>query len=334
MEREPVAVLGGGTWGATLAHLLALNHDHLRLWVGDRDFRRPASGRHDRGGANGTIPGSERVEETDDLALVARGADLLFIAEPSHVFRDVARKLGDLVEGDQILISCTKGLEAPGGARMSEVLLEETCVKRVGALGGPAYHEDLERGSVGAAVIGSRFDGVIGKVQTVLSSRRIRIFGNSDLMGVELGGALAKIFALLCGIIDGLELGASVKAVAVDRGLTEISRIGAAMGARAETFTGLSALGDMVAVAAGCSGRDHRLGLELARGVALEDALRSAGAPAECVPTTRTALELAERFNVSRIPLIKASAEVLFEGTPPGQVIEKLMTLKMRNEYE
>jgi glycerol-3-phosphate dehydrogenase (NAD(P)+) len=213
---------------------------------------------------------------------------------------------------------------------MSEIVMQETCVRQVGSLGGPAYVEDLGRGSPGAAVIGSRFESVIARVQGVLASERLRVYGNTDLLGVELGGALMTVIILACGMARGLELGPAITAVVINRGLTEITRLGVALGAQAATFQGLSALGDLVAAALSGESRDFKLGERLARGETLAAALEALGL-AESVPTARVALDVAARAR-AEVPIIAAMNRVLVEGVHPREIIRGLMI--RRNTYE
>ena len=330
MKREPVAVLGGGAWGTILAQLFSHNVPRVPLWVRDAELREEliTTRTHPR-----ALPGltlAAGVVPTDDLEAVVRGAELLILAVPTPAFRDLARRVGEFAQGDQILVSGAKGLEEGTGARMSEILIDETCVRRVGALAGPAYAGEMARGAPGAAVIGSGFQAVVERVQLRLASERIRVYGNTDLLGVELGGALTNIITFACGISDGLELGNGIKAVVLDRGLAEVTRLGVRLGAQASTFHGLSVLGDLMAAALSGESRNFRLGVLLARGCSLQEALEQAG-PAECIPTTRMALELAQREGIET-PLVSAMAKVLFEGVAPKDMIRELM--RRRSIYE
>ncbi len=324
MPRDPIAVAGSGTWGVTLAQLATFNQARVRMWTGDAPLRGRVPGRT-LSSAMDAHWGPGRVEPCDDLETVVRGAGTILVVIPTRLFRTVARRLGDFVEGDQAVVSCAKGLEDPHGTRMSEIVAQESCARLIGALGGPADHLDLRRGGVGAAVIGSRFSAVIRRVQQGLESERLRVFGDHDLLGVELGGALAKVLGLMNGIVEGLELGASVKAVVADRGLAEISRIGEACGARRDTFSGLACLGDIVAVAASGQGRDHDLGRRLGTGTPVARALEVVQA-AESVATVRMVLKLADRHHIRDIPLFRATASILFDGTSPRAIVSDLMT--------
>ncbi|MFM7201431.1 MAG: NAD(P)H-dependent glycerol-3-phosphate dehydrogenase [Myxococcota bacterium] len=330
MKREPVAVIGGGAWGTMLAHLLSINNSNVKQWVRDAAVREEMLLRrtHSR-----SLPGlslSPRIEPLADLDAVARSAHVLVVAVPSRAFREVMRRLGDTVQGDQMVIWGTKGLEEGTGRRMSEIVLEETCVRMVGALAGPAYADELKAGQPGALVIGSRFESVVERVQKLLSSEQLRVYGNEDLMGVELGSGLSTIIALVCGLAQGMGMGAGIRSVVLNRGLVEITRLGQAMGADEATFNGLAVLGDMTsAVMAGIS-RSHRLGEKLAQGLSLQEALQRIG-PAECVPTTRVAFRLVKQYKVEA-PLIEAMHAMLFEGQPHSLLLKGLMT--RRSTYE
>lgn len=330
MKRDAVAVLGGGAWGTMLAQLLSYNNPRVLQWVRDRAVREEISTHRTHTRALSGLTLSTRIEPRADILEVAKSATVLVIAVPSRSFRDVVRQLGDVVQGDQVIIWGTKGLDENSGLRMSEIVAEETCVRQLGALCGPAYADELKLGQPGALVIGSRFEWVVKHVQTLLGSEQMRVYGNDDLLGVELGTSFSTIIALVCGMAHGLGMGAGLKSVVLNRGLAEISRLGVAMGAQGETFTGLAVLGDMTAAVMAGVSRSFRLGERLARGDSLAVALLQVG-PAECVPTTRVAAALAVQHKVEA-PLIGAMYKLLFEGLRPQDLIRGLMT--RRSTYE
>lgn len=326
MSRAAVGVLGGGAWGTMLAQLLSHNTPQVLQWIRDPAVREEVqrSRTHPR-----ALPGlqlSARIEPVADLESVVRRSETLLIAVPSRAFREVARAVGAVIQGDQHLIWGTRGLEEGSGARMSEIVRQETCARLTGALGGPAYADELKSGQPGALVVGSRYDAVVQRTQGLLSSPVLRVYGNTDLLGVELAGGLSTIISLVCGLSAGLGYGAGIRAVVLNRGLAEISRLGQAMGAQSDTFMGLAGLGDMsAAVMAGVS-RSYRLGERLARGGTLEQALRAIG-PAECVPSTRVAWSLVQQHRVDA-PLIEAMHQLLFEQASPDKLVRALMTRK------
>ena len=333
MKREySVAVLGGDPWGLAIADLLAENYAHVPLWVrGDalrghieRERRHPA--------LRASKALNERVDLREDLEPLAREANVLFIAIPSRHFREVATLLGPHVEGDQFLISVTRGLEKNSGLRMSQIIREETCALQVGALGGPASAEELLAGRPGAVVVGSRFDALNQCVQHSLGSERLRVYGNRDIAGVEMGGALANIMIFACGVARGIGTGAGAEALIVTRGLAEVGRVGHVFGADSETFDGLAFLGDLVAALLRGKTADYRLGLAIAKGRSLSEALEEVG-EAECVDTARVALQLAlEKDPENPPPLIQAMNRLLFEGISPEVIVHGLMTRKAMNE--
>lgn len=326
MSRVAVGVLGGGAWGTMLAQLLSQNTPTVLQWVRDPAVREEILRERTHRRALPGLALSERIEPQSELDTVVRRSETLIIAVPSRAFREVARAVGVSLQGDQHVIWGTRGLEEGTGARMSEILREETCARLVGALGGPAYADELKSGQPGALVVGSRFDAVVQRTQALLSSPVLRVYGNEDLLGVELAGGLATIISLVCGLSAGLGYGAGIRAVVLNRGLAEISRLGQAMGAQSDTFIGLAGLGDMsAAVMAGVS-RSYRLGERLATGTQLDQAIRAIGV-AECVPSTRVAWSLVQKYKVEA-PLIHAMHQLLFDGASPDKLVRALMTRK------
>lgn len=330
MKREPVAVLGGGAWGTMLAHLLSYNNERVLHWVREEPIREEIARHRTHTQALPGLTLSDRIFPEKDLETVVRSADVLVIAVPSQSFRDVVRRFSDVVQGDQLVVWGTRGLEEGSNLRMSEIVMQESCVRLTGALAGPAFAEELVKGQPAALVIGSRFDAVIQRMQTLLGSHQVRVYGNQDLLGVELAGAFSTIISLACGITSGLGFEAGSRAMVLTRGLAEISRLGVAMGAEPETFIGLTALGDLIATVLAGASRSYRLGERLAKGEGLAQALEAIG-PAECVPTSRVAAALIQRHKVEA-PLMLAMHGLLFEGRQPAELVKALML--RRSTYE
>lgn len=329
MKRKPVAVVGGGAWGTMLAQLLSNTQEEVPLWVWDPALREELSSR----GTHPHLQGFARaahVQVTDDLKGLVSSAELIFVTVPSVAFREVVREIGDVIVGDQLLVASTRGFEERSGERLSQLILQETPARLVGSLAGPTYADELARGAPGAAVIASRFEFVVARVQAALASERIRVYGSHDLLGLEVGGAFSTLLSLACGMAHGLSLGAGGKAVVLTRGLSEITRLGVAMGADAATFQGLAVLGEVMAAALNGQGPDHIIGERLARGADL--AAATAGLEdIECISTARVALEKATARGVD-VPLIAAIGRVLFDGVSPRAIIGELMRRRSTSE--
>jgi glycerol-3-phosphate dehydrogenase (NAD(P)+) len=319
-------VVGPGNWGTTLAHLVAANGHSVRLWT--RDPRQRDEINELRTNARYT-PGlfiSPRVRSTTDLAAAVAGADLVIVAIPSQSFREVARLMGSHLEPEQIVIHATKGLEVGTHRRMSEILKEETRVRQIGVLAGPNIAPEVAKGKPAGTVIASPFPRVVEIGRAALSSMQMMVFAGTDVLGVELAGALKNVVAIAAGIADEMDLGDNAKAFLVTRGMTELMRLASAMGAQSMTLTGLAGIGDLVVTCQSRMSRNHRIGVALARGEKLDEAIARLGMVAEGVYASIAARVLA-RIHAIDMPLFDRVDRVLHEGLAPRKALDELMGL-------
>lgn len=335
MERRgAIAVVGAGSWGTALSLVLAQAGWRVQLWARRAEIAEAIQ----RGRRNPqylsecSLPNS--VEATGDLAAALAGARMVVLAVPSDGIREVASRLAGCIRDDQAVISAAKGLEHETGRRLSEVV--EECLGpswqgRAVVLSGPNLAPEVAAGIATASVVACRDRELAAQAQAALSTPRFRIYTNPDVVGVELGGALKNIIAIAAGVSDGLGFGDNTKAALLTRGLAEITRLGTALGARPETFGGLSGMGDLVATCASRKSRNHYVGYELARGRKLGQILAGMNQVAEGVETTRAARRLAEGAGVE-MPITGAVYGVLFEGLAPGEAVASLMTRAWRDE--
>ena len=328
-----VGVLGGGSWGTAIAHLCRLNGQRTLLWLRDQAVSEAI--RKDSCNPR-YLPDfklAEGIETTDDLAEVASRCELIFVVVPTKVLREVARALGDSLRADHILVTCSKGLEPGSAKRMTEILREETCCLRVGALSGPNLAAEILKGDPSATVVASRYDEVIARATGVLMGPRFRVYGNRDVLGVELGGALKNVIAIAAGVSSGLGFGDNTKALLITRGLAEIRRLGVRLGADPMTFAGLAGVGDLMVTCASALSRNHQVGFRLAQGQSLgeiRDAMRQV---AEGVNTATVAKALGERYDVP-MHITGAVHGLLNDGRKPGEVLSGLMALEAMYEID
>jgi glycerol-3-phosphate dehydrogenase (NAD(P)+) len=323
---KPIGVLGGGAFGTTLAHLTGENGHEALLWMRNAD--RAAALTRDRANER-YLPGfrlSERIRTTTDLAEVAQRCQLILVAIPSSSFRDVARALGDHLRGDQVLVSATKGLERGSFARMTDVLRQETCCLKIGALSGPNLAVEILKDVPGGTVVASAYEEVVRQAERALHSPRFRIYASHDLLGVELSGAVKNVLAIAGGIARGMGFGDNTLAMLISRGLNEMTRLGARLGAAPETFSGMAGVGDLVVTAFSELSRNHRVGRGLAQGKSVETILAELGQVAEGVPTARVVKEWADAHGV-RLPICQGVYEVLYEGARPEEALDKMLSL-------
>jgi glycerol-3-phosphate dehydrogenase (NAD(P)+) len=317
-----IAVLGDGGWGTTLAiHLHRVGH-RVALWGAFPSYVDQLTRRRENvkflPGVR--IPRTLRI--TSDLPDAAEPSELIVLAVPSQHLRSVLRRLRGLPDPRAAILSVAKGIELRTLKRMSQVAAEELGRIRLAVLSGPNIASEIARGHPASSVIASRVPGLAAHLQQALMDERLRIYTSADVVGVELGGALKNPIAIAAGIGDGLGFGANAKAALVTRGVVEMARLGAAMGAREETFWGLSGLGDLITTC--LSGRNRWLGEQLGRGRSLRATLSSTPMVIEGVDTTRAALALGKRHRVE-LPIIEQVHAILFRGRAPRAALQALM---------
>lgn len=327
------AILGAGSWGTALAlHLAQLGHP-VRLWGHDPERTRQLARRRE----NVTylpgflLPESVGVVERCDDAL--EGAGTVVLAVPSHVARSVLEPCaGAFPPGVRLLIA-TKGIEVGTLMLMTQVAREVLGVaeERVAVLSGPSFAREVALGHPTAVVVASTSRTLSSSLQAEASSETLRLYTNDDLLGVQIAGALKNVMAIAAGVLTGMQLGTNSVAALVTRGLAEMQRLGAALGARPSTFAGLAGMGDLVLTATGELSRNRRVGIELGRGRAPSEILSGMTSVAEGIRTADAASRLAERESVE-MPIVTQVRRVLYEGVSPRAAIAELMTRRLRSE--
>lgn len=333
-QQGPVAVVGTTSWGGTLALILTRRGIGVRLLARSKaEAQRLASD----GELVARLPGHPfppSLRVTADWAEGMDGAPFVVFAVPSHTLRDNARRAAPHVPADAIVISACKGLEQGTFKRMSVVLAEELpgAAPNLCALSGPNLAREIVRGLPSATVIASPSADAASSVQRLFNSPTFRVYTNADIIGTELGGTLKNVMAIGAAICDGMALGDNAKAAFVTRGLAEMVRLGVAAGAQAATFAGTAGFGDLIATCYSNLSRNYRVGLALAEGRTLEEAIESLGGQvAEGVGTTSAALEMANALGVEA-PIAAATARVLFDGASPQDALLELMARAPRQE--
>ena len=322
-----VGVIGATGWGTTLAIILANNGSEVLMWARTQE---EATGLEQARENLRLLPGATfppGMRVTASMEEAVSGADMVAIVVPSRSLRENVRGLLPYASPRSIILSATKGLEKASAKRMSQVIeeeLPEAFHDRISVLSGPNLAREIAQGMPASTVIASRREEVARSAQELFTSPSFRVYTNTDVVGVELGGSLKNIIALGAGICDGLGYGDNGKAAFITRGLVEITRLGVAAGANPLTLAGLAGLGDLVATCSSRLSRNRYLGEQLAAGRKLEEVLSSMKNVAEGVDTTVGALTLASRLNVE-MPLTQAIGDVLFQGLNPLQAVADLM---------
>lgn len=328
----PVAVLGAGSWGTALAVQFARSGRPTRLWGRDRERLAVMARerRNERYLPSGTFPESLAVEA--DLACALGGARDLLIAVPSHAFRAILTAIRPLLADETQLAWATKGFELPSGLLPHQVAREVLGPKRsVAVLSGPTFAREVGAGLPTAMVVASPDAAFAQALAQDLSSTNFRVYTATDIVGVEVGGAVKNVLAVGAGLSDGLGFGANARVALITRGLAEMMRLGVALGAQRETFMGLAGLGDLVLTCTDDQSRNRRFGLRLAGGGTPAEALEAIGQVVEGYPAACALRDVAARAGVE-MPLCESIYRVLYEGVPARDAVRELMTRPIKSE--
>src|SRR5881394_1747853 len=322
-----VAVLGTGAWGTAIACVLAARHETV-LWARDAaQAAALAQARRNQRYLRGIeIPAAVTI--TPDLASATASAALSLVATPVAGLRDVLQKLGK----NAPFVWLCKGFEEKTGALPHQIAADVTGEgARCGALSGPSFAEEVARGLPCALTLASRDAAFAREAAAIVHGGRLRVYYSADLVGVEIGGAVKNVMAIAAGISDGLGLGLNARAALITRGLAEIIRLGAALGAAPETLMGLAGAGDLILTATGDLSRNRKVGMELARGKALQDILKDLGHVAEGVRSANEVLKLSRKKNVE-MPVTEAVNAVLEGQLKPAAAVERLLSRDLKRE--
>lgn len=318
-----IGVIGAGSWGTALALLLYHNGHEVALWSvieEEVELLRTKRENPDK------LPGVKLPEDmtvTSDLALAA-GKEMLILAVPSPFVRNTARSMRELVREGQIIVNVAKGIEEATLMTLSQVIKEELPQADVAVMSGPSHAEEVGRGIPTTIVVGAESRKTAEYVQSVFMSEVFRVYTSPDVLGIELGGALKNVVALAAGIADGLGYGDNTKAALITRGIAEIARLGTAMGGKAETFSGLSGIGDLIVTCASMHSRNRRAGILIGKGYSYEEAMKEVHMVVEGVYSAKAAMGLAAKYGV-QIPIIEQVNEVLFHGKQADEAVKDLM---------
>ena len=331
MERS-VGVIGAGSWGTTLAKILGENNPHTLVWAFEEEVCAEINEQHSN---ERYVPGArlpDSVEATGDLQRVCESCDFFLVVVPSHVFRQVVREAGNFLNGEQVLIHCTKGIEQKTFRRMSQVLREETCVRKIGVLAGPNLSRELALQQPAGTLVASKYDEAVALAQRHVHNQYFRVYGGTDVVGAEVAGAFKNIIAVAAGVVDGLGLGDNTKALLITRGLNEMTRFGMAMGAQVLTFGGMAGIGDLMATCASPLSRNHQVGERLAQGQTREQIQQSMFMVAEGVKTSRAVHNYLVQKEID-LPIVNTVHAMLYEEMAVDEAIRSLMAREVGAEF-
>jgi glycerol-3-phosphate dehydrogenase (NAD(P)+) len=328
-----VAVIGGGSFGTVIANIIALNNNDVHFWMRSEEIASEVNERHEN---PHYLPGytlSDRVVATHDMKAAVEGASVVFVAVPSTSFRNVVQQLVQFTSPEAILISTTKGIEAGTFMLMSQILAEESPGSKIGVLSGPNLAKEIAKGHLTGTVIASSDEDVREKIKELLKSDHFRVYTNDDMFGVELGGSLKNIYAIIAGMADALGMGHNTNSMLVTRSLTEMARFGRELGADPMTFLGLSGVGDLVVTCSTPLSRNFRIGQALGAGKSIEEATAEVGQTAEGVNTVKLVAEKAEELGVY-MPLATGLYRIIYEGETIRSIISSLMLSEQALDVE
>jgi glycerol-3-phosphate dehydrogenase (NAD(P)+) len=326
-----VAVLGAGSWGTTLANLLAMKGDTVRIWAYEPEVVQAINREHQNPVFLPDVPLHPGLLAYGDAREAVADVPVIVSAAPSHAVRSVIRRITDVIKPEVLVVSATKGIETDTLALMSAVFQECLPEVRFAALSGPSFATEVCQGQPTLVVAASRTEATAQAAQQIFATPTFRVYSHHDVIGVELAGALKNVIAIAAGILEGLGLGHNPRAALITRGLAEITRLGVALGASPLTFAGLAGMGDLILTATANLSRNRALGIALAQGQTFEEYRAQHRSVAEGANTSRAGAALGARMGVE-LPIIEKVGEVLFSGKPAREGIGELMARELKSE--
>ena len=325
-----VGILGGGSWGIALAVLLHKNGHEITVWSALESEIRMLQENHE----HKMLPGVKLSEDTvftTDSNRAVEGKDLLVMSVDSSYTRKTAGRIGAFVQPGQKIVNVAKGIEEGTLMTLSEIIEQEIPQADVAVMSGPSHAEEVGRGIPTTIVVGAKTQETAEYIQNLFLNEVFRVYISPDILGIELGGSLKNVVALAAGIADGLGYGDNTKAALITRGITEIARLGTAMGGRFETFCGLTGIGDLIVTCASMHSRNRRAGILIGQGKSCEEAMAEVQMVVEGVHSAKAAMALAEKYGV-QLPIIEQVNAVLFAGKSADQAVKDLMLRDKKTE--
>jgi glycerol-3-phosphate dehydrogenase (NAD(P)+) len=326
-----IAVLGAGSWGTTLANLLATKGETVRIWAYEPEVVEAINRRHENPLFLPGISLAPRLQAYGNAQEAVAGAPVIVSAAPSHAVRAVIGRIRGAVQPNALVVSATKGIETDTLSLMSAVFEECLPEVRFVALSGPSFALEVCQGQPTLVVAAARQEANARDAQRIFATPRFRVYSHDDVVGVELAGALKNVIAIAAGILEGLGMGHNPRAALITRGLAEMTRLGMALGASPLTFAGLAGMGDLILTTTGDLSRNRALGIALAQGQSLDDYRAAHRSIAEGANTSKAGVALGERLGVE-LPITQKVSEVLFSGKSAGDGIAELMARELKSE--
>ena len=326
-----VSVIGAGSWGTALSKVLADNQHEVMVWSILQEEVDDLAKFHEH---RSKLPGvklPESISYTTDLKKACTDQDVLIMAVPSMFVRKTANSMKDLVREGQIIVNVAKGIEDESYLTLTEIIQQEIPQSVACVLSGPSHAEEVGRELTTTLVAGAKKKEDAEMIQNLFMCDYLRVYTSSDVLGIELGGALKNVIALAAGIADGLGQGDNAKAAIITRGISEISRLGLAMGGKQESFSGLTGIGDLIVTCSSMHSRNRRAGILIGQGKSMQEAMDEVQMVVEGVYSAKAAMGLAKKYDIP-MPIVTAVNEVLFDGKSAAVALNELMMRDRKSE--
>ena len=329
---KKVSVIGAGSWGSALAVLLANNGHEVTLWTHDPHEIEMLSTKREQVEKLPGVKLPDNIMIEADLKTALTDEDVVVMAVPSPVVRMVAKQMSPFIKDGQIIVNVAKGIEGVTYKTLSDIIEEEIPNAEVCVLSGPSHAEEVGRGIPTTVVVGAKNKETAEMLQDVFMNKVFRVYTSSDIVGIELGGALKNVIALAAGTVDGLGYGDNTKAALMTRGIAELTRLGEALGGKPETFSGLTGVGDLIVTCTSVHSRNRKAGYLMGKGMTAEEAMKEVKMVVEGVYSAKAALGLAKKCNVA-VPIVEAVNRVLFENADPKEEVSNLLLRERKQEH-
>ena len=331
-----IAVVGGGSWGTAIAQLLAGAGSIVDLWVLESEVAEQISQEHENKVFLPGIKLSENIRPTLDLHRAVSGKELVVSVVPSEWLRQTGEKMQPMLDPGALVVSATKGIEIGTHLTMSGILRETLSPlpeNNICVISGPSFAREVAQGMPTVVTVAAQDEQTAQKVQKVFATPTFRVYTNNDLVGVELGGAVKNVMAIASGICEGLGLGTNTRAALITRGLSEMRRLGQALGAKPDTFSGLAGVGDLVLTCTADLSRNYTVGKKIGQGMKVKEILSDMRMVAEGVRSSKSVFNLANKMEIE-MPIVEQTYRVIYEDMDPAKALYALMTRKLRNEHD
>ena len=332
MNRKNISVLGGGSWGTVLAYLASLNGNHVNLWMRDNDLAEEINNTRINSRYLPNLDLGKNITATSQIEDI-KESDLIIFCVPSDAFRDVSLLASSFIKETTFLVTATKGVEKDDFSLMSKILEEYYSKNLIGILSGPNLAEEIANHHLSGTVIASKHKILRDEVIQNLSTDFFRIYENDDPYGVEMGGALKNIYAIACGIADGLNSGENTIGMIMTRGLGEMSRLATDLGANPQTFLGLAGVGDLITTCASPLSRNHQFGKYIGEGLSVEEAKQKIGQTIEGLKTLKVVKNISDKHGVE-MPIVDSLYKIIYKGTNLDGSIQNVLGQDMIKDVE